>query len=238
MQKQVEILAIIPARAGSSEVTNKNFRILCGKSLLYYTIKASCNSKITRTIVSTDSPKIAKLAKKYGAEVPFLRPKKYAVHKSTAISVIKHCLNFLEETENYSPNYVVYLQPTSPFRKTSDINRGIQKILKTKSTSLVGVTEVNNFHPYWTFRMNKNDHLSEFIKVKNKPERRQDLPKLYRINSSLYISKITFFDKKFKSGLIVDMNNIVGLKMSSINSYDINTELDFKIAEYLCRKFM
>ena len=103
MPKRVEILAIIPARSGSSEIKNKNIRIIGGKPLLYYTIKASRNSKVTRTIVSTDSPKIAKLAKKYAAEVPFIRPKKFASSFSTAFSVIRHCLEYLETNENYFP---------------------------------------------------------------------------------------------------------------------------------------
>lgn len=236
MQKQVEILAIIPARIGSSEVKKKNIRKLCGKPLIYHTIKSSLASKVTRTIVSTDSIEIRKLAEKYGAEVPFLRPKKYALNHSSAFSVIKHCLEYLKKKEKYEPDYIIYLQPTSPFRKIKDIDNGIKKILESNSTSLVGVTDVENKHPYWTFKMSKLGRLDEFIKIKNKPERRQDLPRLYIINAALYISKKEFFDKKSNKSLIFDRNNCVGLKMDYINSYDINTEFDFQIADLLCKK--
>lgn len=236
MQKQVEILAIIPARIGSSEVKKKNIRKLSGKPLLYYTIQASLKSKSTRTIVSTDSNIIKKLAEKFGAEVPFLRPKKYAQNKSTAYSVIKHCLTYLEKTENYSPDYVIYLQPTSPFRKSSDIDNGIKKLLKSNFTSLVGITEITNNHPFLTFKIKDSDRIEEFIKIKNKPERRQDLPKLYAINAALYITKTTFFKNKSNRRLIIDFNNLLGLKMSSLNSFDINSEFDFQIAECLSEK--
>lgn len=237
MPKQAEILAIIPARLGSSEVKNKNIRILCGKPLLYYSIKASLDSLTTRTIVSTDSVKIKKIAQKFGAEVPFLRPKKFASNFSTAFSVIRHCLEYLETNEDYFPHYVAYLQPTSPFRKASDIDKGIKKIMKSNTTSLLGVTDVTNTHPYWTFRMNKDERLSEFIKIKNKPERRQDLPKLYRINTALYITRAKFFKNKPLNHLIFDINNSIGLKMNNLNSYDVNTEMDFKIAEFFCKQY-
>ena len=98
MPKQMpEILSIIPARSGSTEVKNKNIRLLGGKPLLCYSIQASIDSVVTRTVVSTDDIKIGKIAKKYGAEIPFLRPKKFSTSKSTSTSVILHCLNFLKK---------------------------------------------------------------------------------------------------------------------------------------------
>ena len=236
MPKRAEILAIIPARLGSSEVKNKNIRILCGKPLLYYSIKSSLASKTSRTIVSTDSLKIKKLAQKFGAEVPFLRPKKFASNNSTAFSVIKHCLTYLEKTENYSPDYVVYLQPTSPFRTSADIDNGIKSILKSNSTSLVGLTDVENKHPFLTFRMKKGGHIEEFIKIKNKPERRQELPRLYMMNAALYITKTKFFKNKSTKNKIIDFDNSIGIKMNHLNSYDINTELDFKIAKCIYKE--
>ena len=160
-----------------------------GKPLLYYTIKESLKSKVTRTIVSTDDAHIATLAKKFGAEVPFLSPKKYATSTSSSMSVILHCLDYLRKKENYVADYVIFLQPTSPFRKFTDINNGLDKIHENNVSSLVGVVEVTQ-HPEWMFKKNNDDDkLVEFLKLKSKPLRRQDFSKLYYINDALFITK-------------------------------------------------
>ena len=238
LQKPVpEILSIIPARSGSSEVKHKNIKLLGGKPLLYYTIMASIKSLVSRTIVSTDSPRIGEIAKKYGAEVPFLRPKNLSTSTSSSISVIFHCLNFLKRKENYCPDYVVFLQPTSPFRTFFDINNGIMKILKSKTRSLVGIVQVTE-HPYWIFSKSKDDKLTEFVTKKNKPLRRQDLPTLYYINDALFISKSEYYRKATLNDPIFDKNNLSGFEMNYLHSFDINTKLDFKIAEYLAKEHL
>jgi len=238
LQKQVpEILSIIPARSGSSEVKYKNIKLLGDKPLLYYTIMASTKSLVSRTIVSTDSPRIVEIAKKYGAEVPFLRPKFFSTSTSSSISVILHCLDFLKRKENYSPDYVVFLQPTSPFRTFLDVNNGIMKILKTKTMSLVGIVQVSE-HPYWMFKKSKNDKLSEFVTKKNKPLRRQDLPSLYCINDALFISKSEYYHNASLNDPVFDKNNLSGFEMDRLHSFDINTKFDFKIAEYLSKSIL
>jgi N-acylneuraminate cytidylyltransferase/CMP-N,N'-diacetyllegionaminic acid synthase len=231
-KRQLNLLAIIPARAGSTGVKNKNIRLLGSHPLIYYTIRESLKSDVSRTIVSTDDPKIANLAEKFGAEVPFLRPKKYAASKSPSISVILHCLDHLRKAENYFADYVIFLQPTSPFRRSSDINKGIRKIINKNATSLVGVVEVNQ-HPFWMFKKDRNEILSEFIKVKGKPLRRQELPKLYYINDALFITKGKYYQTASHSHPLFDTTDLVGLEMSYINSFDINTEVDFLMAEVL-----
>jgi len=228
----MEILAIIPARGGSSQVKKKNIRKLGGKPLIYYTIKASLKSMINRTIVSTDSPEIASISKKYGAEVPFLRPKKYSTNKASSISVILHCLNFLKK-ENYVPDYVVFLHPTSPFRISDDINRGIKKIIKQKTNSLIGVEEVTAKHPYYMFRMGKNHRLHKFDKKLKKAIRRQELSKLYIENDALFISKTKYYANASLTDLVFDPNDLCGLPMEHIKSIDINTEFDFLLCKYL-----
>jgi|SRR3990172_2796625 len=225
-----KILSIIPARSGSTRVKNKNLRKLGGLPLIYYTIKASLKSNVTRTIVSTDDKNIAKIARKFGAEVPFLRPKKFATPKSSSIAVVLHCLKFLKEKENYAPDYVVYLQPTSPFRSFYDINRGLRKILNSKYNSLVGLSEINQ-HPYWMFKKNKHGKIDPFLKIKKRPERSQDLIKLYHINGSLAITRANFFQTVSGKQYILDLKSTIGLEMDPIHSFDIDTEIDFKMAE-------
>ena len=234
MQKQpLNLLSIIPARSGSTEVKNKNIRSLGGKPLLYYTIKESLRSNVSRTIVSTDDVKIANMAKKFGAEVPFLRPKKFATSTSPSILTVLHCLSYLRKKESYMADYVIFLQPTSPFRKFTDINNGLDKILRQNVTSLVGVVEVTQ-HPFWMFEKNRNDRLVEFSKVKNKPLRRQDLSKLYYINDALFITKGEYFEKVSYTDPLFDIHDLIGLEMNHLNSFDINTEMDFHLAEILC----
>ena len=114
-------LGIIPARIGSSEVKKKNIKLLKGKPLIYYTINAAINSKLDRVIVSTDSEEVANIAKSLGAEVPFLRPKFLSTNKSKAIDVINHVFDWLKIENDYIPDLVGYLQPTSPMRTKNHI---------------------------------------------------------------------------------------------------------------------
>ncbi len=228
----MEILGIIPARGGSSQVKKKNIRKLEGKPLIYYTIKASINSRINKTIVSTDSPEIARISKKYGAEVPFLRPKKYSTNTASSISVILHCLSFLKK-RNYIPDYVVFLQPTSPFRTSADVNNGLTEIVKQKTNSLIGVEEVTAKHPYYMFRMEKNHRLHKFDKKLKKSIRRQELSKLYIVNDALFISKVKYYLNASLTDLVFDPNDLCGLPMEHIKSIDINTEFDFLLCKNL-----
>ncbi|TLX80363.1 MAG: acylneuraminate cytidylyltransferase family protein [Thaumarchaeota archaeon] len=233
-KRQLNFLSIIPARSGSTQVKNKNIRLLGDKPLIYYTIRESLKSNVSRTIVSTDDSQIAILAKKFGAEVPFLRPKIYATHKSSSISVILNCLDYLKKTENYFPDYVVFLQPTSPFRQFTDINNGIRKIMNSNATSLVGIVEVTQ-HPFWMFKKGKKDKLGEFIRLRKKPLRRQELSKLYYINDALFISKGQYYERISHHKPLFDTTDLIGLEMNYPNSFDINTEMDFHIANLLLK---
>ena len=126
------ILAIIPARGGSKGLKDKNIVNFCGKPLIYWTIKAAQNSKyIDKIVVSTDSRKIKRVAEKYNVKIPELRPKKYATNTATTHCVIKHEIKKLEK-ENYLPDFIVTLQPTSPLRNFKHIDEAIAKMLKNK----------------------------------------------------------------------------------------------------------
>lgn len=125
-----KILAVIPARAGSKSVPDKNIREIAGKPMLAYSIEHALQSKlINRVIVSTDSEKYAKLARHYGAEVPFLRPAEYATDTALDYDVFYHALTWLKEQENYIPDVVVQLRPTYPIRRIADIDAMISMLL-------------------------------------------------------------------------------------------------------------
>ena len=125
-----KILAIIPARGGSKSIKNKNIANLFGKPLIYHSIKTAKDSKlIQKIIVSTDSNKIRSIALKYGAEVPFLRPKKLANDSSKDFGVINHAIKWLEK-QNYYPDLIVHLRPTYPMRNVRFIDKNITLALK------------------------------------------------------------------------------------------------------------
>src|SRR3989338_4985887 len=124
MPEKKLILAVITARGGSKGIPGKNIKLLGGKPLLVYSIDAVKKSKlITHAIVSTDDKKIAEVAKKFGGEVPFLRPRKLAEDKTPHVPVMKHAIEFMEKKLGVAFDYAVILQPTSPFRLSEDIDR-------------------------------------------------------------------------------------------------------------------
>jgi len=133
-----KVIAIIPARGGSKGIPKKNIIDLGGYPLIAYSIVAAKMSKtISRVIVSTDSKEIAEIAKKYGAEVPFLRPKQFAKDSSPDIEFIQHVLKWFREKEHYRPDYLVHLRPTAPLREPELIDEAIGKIIKKReATSL------------------------------------------------------------------------------------------------------
>lgn len=230
MFSEKKILAIIPARSDSKSVPRKNIRELGGKPLIAYTIEEAKNSRyIDRVIVSTEDQEIAEVSKEYGAEVPFLRPKELAKDDSSSLSVILHAINYLEEKENYFADIIVFLQPTSPFRKTSHIDEGIEKI--GNCDAVIGISEVKE-HPYFTMEK-KGDTLEPFIKIDNRPLRRQDLPELYYENASLFVAKREYYNHAKDPDPVVPVfkGRVKGVFMDEISSIDINSILDFMVAE-------
>lgn len=126
----MKIVAIIPARAGSTSIKNKNLIKIKNKPLISFPIIAAKKSKlINRVIVSTDSIRIKKVALKYGAEVPFLRPKKISGFLSKDIEYLKHCIKWLKK-EKYFPDLIILLRPTTPFREIRVIDDAIKLIKK------------------------------------------------------------------------------------------------------------
>ena len=126
----MNILAIIPARAGSKSVPHKNIRMIGGKPMLAHSINhAKASNYINRVIVSTDSEAYADIAREYGAEVPFIRPEEYATDTALDYDVFLHALTWLKEQEGYEADIVVQLRPTYPIRDVKDIDNMIQLLL-------------------------------------------------------------------------------------------------------------
>src|SRR3989344_4368598 len=138
--KKPKVLAVISARGGSKRIPNKNIRNFCGKPLITYTIeRALACDFIDYVMVDTDSPKIAKVAKKFGAKVPWLRPARLASDKSRVIESLLYNLERFKKEENYQPYYVLVLQLTSPLCETQDIKDAWQMMQKTDATTIFTV---------------------------------------------------------------------------------------------------
>lgn len=183
-------LGIIPARGGSKGIPGKNVRLLAGRPLIVYTFDAAKGSqRLTRTILTTDSPEIADIARLVGVEVPLLRPTELAKDDTPTLAVIRHALDWLASTEAYFPDVVVILQPTAPLRRAKHIDEAVEMLLLSEADSVVSVTPVpGHYNPHWQFRI-EDDVLRVFTgeSLTQIIPRRQDLPTTYTRNGALYV---------------------------------------------------
>jgi len=227
----MEILAIIPARGGSKGVPKKNIKYLAGRPLIAYSIEQAKKSKyISRTIVSTENEETAKVARSWGAEV-IKRPEELAKDNTPIIDVIMHVLNYLRKEENYVPDIVTLLQPTSPLRTCRDIDNAIELFLNNKNClSLISVTEFDH-PPFWAMKI-ENNYLLPMFDEKYIKMRRQDLPKAYRPNGAIFITtpEVLYKYKTFYTP------RTIAYVMPPERSIDIDTEFDFLLAEFLIKK--
>ena len=228
MKKTVKILGIIPARGGSTSIKLKNIANVAGKPLIYYTICAAKKSKLLDAfIVCTDSPKIAEVAKKCGADVPFLRPKHTARKFSAEIEYQQHALAWLEKHRGWRPEIVVILRPTSPFRPGDLIDKVI-KFTKNNSYSLVRTISQAPAHPYrtWTKKGNTAElsallpgfvPAAHFEKWGNDVPR-QKLPKVYWANGAVDVTWVRNIKRGTKAvfagpvgGVVTDPSIVVDI---------------------------
>lgn len=223
-----DILVVIPARGGSKGVKNKNIKSLGDKPLIGWSIHAAKKSKyVSRVIVTTDSEEIKKVSLDLGAEVPFLRPKELASDEVHSVYPVMHTLNWLSEHDNYTPDIVIMLLPTSPLRATEDIDNAIDLYLKNTDHNVISVVESDKQLPH--FRYVEEDLLLPVQKQDNHNVQRQDLKKLYCLNGSIYISDIN----RLMKNKTFHIEKTVPHIMDKDRSVDINTEEDFKQAEYI-----
>ena len=232
MEDYMYVLGIIPARGGSKSVPKKNIRLLAGKPLIAYTIETAQKCKmLDRTVVSTDDDEIAEVAKEYGGDVPFMRPKELALGDTPMIPVLQHAVSFIEKKEKIHVDVVVLLDPTSPFRGAEDIKACIQKLERENADSVVTVCEVEH-NPYFVMVEFCDNKLVPLIKSDEVITRRQDAHEVYRLNAAVYAAKRDVLMNTNK--IITD--NTMAIIMSQELSTHIDHVVDFEFAEYLMEK--
>ncbi|MDD5429916.1 MAG: acylneuraminate cytidylyltransferase family protein [Candidatus Omnitrophica bacterium] len=225
-----KIIAIIPARSGSKGVIDKNIKPLGGFPLLAYSIAAARLVKgIDRVIVSTDSQQYADIARKYKGEVPFLRPKEISQDSSGDYGFIKHALDWLQKTEDYQPEYLIHLRPTTPLREPSIIQAAIKCIKAAKeATSLRSVHQMSET-AYKSFEV-EGGYLkciitgSKDTEAVNRP--RQEFKDTYQANGHVDI---------IKSSYVLENRKIYGDKVIGYitpRAAEVDIAEDFDYLEY------
>jgi CMP-N-acetylneuraminic acid synthetase len=178
-----EILAIIPARGGSKSIPRKNIRSFAGHPLIAYSIAAGLAAEaVTRLLVSTDDEEIAAVARRYGAETPFLRPPEFAKDQTPDLPVFQHALHWLEQHEGYRPEIVVQLRPTSPLRQVWHIDQAVYRLLERPEADSVRAVCVPFQNPFKMWRIDSDGFMQPLIQTGysepyNLP--RQALPDVY-----------------------------------------------------------
>jgi CMP-N-acetylneuraminic acid synthetase len=234
--KLPKILCLIPARGGSKFIPRKNIKTLVDRPLIAYTIKQAKEiGLIGRVVVSTDDEEIADVAREWGAEVPFLRPKDLAQDFTPDLPVFEDALRWLKEKEGYQPEFIVHLRCTVPLRKTSDIKIGVNKMVEFKPDAVISVSLVREF-PQKMWRIIEGRAiklLPSELQIKGGPESpRQLLEPIYRQNGVVDVIKYeTIMVKKSMFGdytlpLITDQEDAI----------DIDTPMDFILVESIIKK--
>ncbi|MEQ9265263.1 MAG: acylneuraminate cytidylyltransferase family protein [Balneolaceae bacterium] len=223
------VLIIIPARGGSKGVPGKNIKKLRGKPLISYTIDAAREVLEDEYIcLSTDSKEIKELAESIGLEVPFIRPSELAQDTSGTYEVLIHALDFYEQ-KGVSFDIVVLLQPTSPLRTKAHIKEALE--LYSDDLDMVVSVKETSANPYYV--LFEEDSMG-FLKKSKKGDfiRRQDCPRVWEYNGAIYIINVVSLRKK----KLHQFERIRKYVMDDFHSIDIDTKLDFEIADYLISK--
>jgi CMP-N,N'-diacetyllegionaminic acid synthase len=226
-----EIVGLITARGGSKGIPRKNVKLLAGKPLIAWTIEAALLSpRLSRVIVSTEDDEIARVARQWGAAVPFMRPPELAQDDSPHLLVVEHALQWLEKHDNARPDYVMLLQPTSPLRTAEDIEAVLQVAEARSARAIVSVCKMDR-HPYLAKRILEDGTLADFVPSDIAYLRRQALPPVYALNGAIYLNR--------RESLLTDRTFVpqgtYGYIMPPERSLDIDSLWDFHLIELILK---
>lgn len=237
-QKQNDLLILIPARAGSKSIPNKNTILLSGEPLLSWTARVAIDSNLSKNVVlSTDSNKIAQLGNELGLQVPFIRPKDLAQDRTLQLDVIKHAVAVLSENFNMKFTSIMLLQPTSPFRSRESVVKSYNYFCKYKADTLITISDISKFAPSTKYLVAKSLlpdlfqlELSSDEKQKQKRGTlRQDFEQIWWRNGSIYI---------FNTATLINSNSLyggktIGMPTNSVESINIDTPEDLALAKII-----
>ena len=228
-------MALIPARGGSVGIPRKNIRVVAGKPLIAYTIADALASKrIRRTVVTTDDEEIAAIARRYGAEVPFMRPKELAQNLSPDIFSFQHALRWLKENEGYEPEIIVNLRPTCPIRTVETIDSAIEALIEHPQADSLRSVSWPLQTPYKMWKV-QNGYLKPLLTLKGAKEPynlpRQILPEIFWQNGYIDIVRPRVVQKGFMSG-----RRILPFVIRNEEWVEIDYEEDLQRAEEILAK--
>jgi CMP-N-acetylneuraminic acid synthetase len=231
MVKSTEVLALIPARGGSKSIPRKNIRLFAGFPLVAYSIRAGLAAgAVNRVVVSTDDAEIAAVARRYSAETPFLRPAELSGDDTPDLPVFQHALKWLADHEGYSPEIVVQLRPTSPFRRVAHIDQAVYALLEHPQADAVRTVCIPFQNPYKMWQISTDGYLNPLLKTSfaeayNMP--RQILPAVYWQTGYVDAARATtIVDKNTMTG-----ENILPLVIDPSEWIDIDSPEDWRRAE-------
>lgn len=238
MIKGQTVVGIVVARGGSKGLPGKNLCRLGGRPLVAYTILAARRARtLDRVILSTDSPEIARIGERYGAEAPFLRPKHLARDTTHTPPVIEHAVRHLERREGYRVDIVVTLQPTSPFRQPEHIDRGVRMLAANPRLDSVITVKDAAVPPYWVFRSRRgrlypfvNDGTDYFLKE------RQQLKPTVQPNGALYVTRRTLLARRRILVSAFDGGRTGYVRMDGLTSVDIDGPMDLAVAKLVLKE--
>jgi len=230
------ILVIITARGGSKGVPRKNIRPLGGRPLIAWTIETALAIKdhVARVVVSTDDAEIAAISRTYGAEVPFLRPAELAQDTTKSLPVLQHAVQAIEQQDGSPVDWVLLLQPTTPFRSAEDIIACLDFARAGDCDSVISVAP-SPVHPIFVKSIDDEGFLRPFLLEEPEGLRRQDAqPPAYVRNGAVYLTR---------RDVLMETNSIWGRRIKAYvmppeRSVNIDSEADFLLAETLAERLM
>ena len=224
----MKVVCIIPARGGSKGVPKKNIKKINGKPLLGYVIEVAKKSKIFEDVfVSTEDNEIARIAKKYGAKVPFKRPKSLATDFAPMDDVLLHAVHALNEL-NYEFDAFVWRDATTPFIRSKDVKGCIQLLKKKKASIVTGVYR-QHLNPYFNIVEKKSDGFLKLCKpLKIKARSRQEAPPVFQLNG-LYV----YDTKKFLKIRKTDLSKTIPFEIPVESGLMIDTDFEFEVSRLL-----
>jgi CMP-N,N'-diacetyllegionaminic acid synthase len=225
------VLAVVIARGGSKGIARKNIRAVAGKPLIGWTIEVAKRSRyIDRLVLSSEDPEIISIAKRLGCDAPFVRPEEFATDEVSGVEAVLDAIARVDRTD-----WVVMLQPTSPFRIAEDIDGCIERCAGRHANACVTLTETEK-SPYWMFTLQPDDTLAPVVpdvtSISTLPMYRQALPKCFVLNGAVYVARTDWLE----ANRTFVTQDTLGYLMPKERSLDVDSEFDWKLMEVLMRE--